>query len=53
MRLQWVAPASILYFAHRLLLDSETDSKIRRLTETFTFTIVPTINPDGYVYVGV
>lgn len=49
---QWVGPASAMYFLHALLVDA-TDApngRTAKLLRTFAFTIVPTINPDGYVY---
>jgi murein tripeptide amidase MpaA len=49
---QWVAPATILYLAHRLVLDSKHDETTKKLLHTFTFVLIPTINPDGYVYVS-
>ncbi|KAI9633081.1 uncharacterized protein MKK02DRAFT_19739 [Dioszegia hungarica] len=49
---EWVGPSSAIYFFHSLLLagtaDSESDEA--SLLKAFTFTVVPTINPDGYEY---
>jgi extracellular matrix protein 14 len=47
-----VGPATTLYFLHSLLVraTNEPTSEIAHLMKTFTFTVVPTINPDGYVY---
>lgn len=41
-----------MYFLHHLLLEAsaDKDGEIARLLKAFAFTIVPTINPDGYVY---
>lgn len=49
---EWVGPATALYFLHSLLLDATAHpkSKAATLLRTFTFTVVPMINPDGYVY---
>lgn len=49
---KWVGPASALYYLHHLLLEATADpgGEVAKLLKAFTFTIVPTINPDGYVY---
>ncbi|RSH93418.1 putative metallocarboxypeptidase ecm14 [Saitozyma podzolica] len=49
---EWVGPATALYFIHSLLLSAEQDPTGPEavLLKSFTFTIVPTINPDGYAY---
>ncbi|WVN86868.1 uncharacterized protein L203_102042 [Cryptococcus depauperatus CBS 7841] len=49
---EWVGPSSALYFLHSLLLSSisSTPSDTRLLLRHFTFTVIPTINPDGFVY---
>lgn len=49
---EWVGPASALYFLHYLLLEAsaDKDGEVAKLLKAFTFTIVPTVNPDGYVH---
>ncbi|KAJ9107360.1 hypothetical protein QFC21_000810 [Naganishia friedmannii] len=43
---------TVLYFAHHLLVAAFIDENKQAidLLERFQFTLVPTINPDGYVY---
>lgn len=50
---EWVSPASILYFTHHLLVSAfiENNTHALDLVDRYEFTLVPTINPDGYVYV--
>lgn len=50
---QWVSPATILYFTHHLLVSAFIDNNTHALDllDRYEFTVVPTINPDGYVYV--
>jgi extracellular matrix protein 14 len=50
--IQWVGPASALYFLHYLLLEASADKngEVAKLLKAFTFTIIPTVNPDGYVH---
>jgi murein tripeptide amidase MpaA len=49
---QWIGPSSAVYFLHSLLLagTSDHDSEEAKLLQAFTFTVIPTINPDGYEY---
>ncbi|KAL7425007.1 hypothetical protein Q5752_000694 [Cryptotrichosporon argae] len=49
---EWVGPASALYFIHSLVVDATADnsSHAAKLLRAFTVTVIPTINPDGYVY---
>lgn len=51
---KWVSPATVLYFAHHLLVSAfiENNTHALDLVDRYEFTLVPTINPDGYVYVG-
>ena len=42
---EWVSPAFCLYAIDRLLDPAESD-----MTDKFDFYIMPTTNPDGYVY---
>ncbi|EIW71628.1 hypothetical protein TREMEDRAFT_27190 [Tremella mesenterica DSM 1558] len=48
---EWIGPSVALYFLHSLAIGSEDpESVVTQLLESFTFTVVPTINPDGYVW---
>ncbi|KAJ9109556.1 hypothetical protein QFC20_003302 [Naganishia adeliensis] len=49
---EWVSPATVLYFAHHLLVSAfiENNTHALDLVDRYEFTLVPTINPDGYVY---
>ncbi|CDZ98302.1 peptidase m14 [Phaffia rhodozyma] len=46
---EWIAPASMLYFAHHLLLNSHAPG-VKPLLKTLSFTIVPVLNVDGYEF---
>lgn len=49
---EWVGPASAFYLLHAIALDARSDpkGKWKELLRSYTFTVVPIINPDGYVY---
>lgn len=49
---EWVGPSSALYLLHAIALDASHDpkGKWKELLRSYTFTVVPMINPDGYVY---
>ncbi|OWZ61487.1 hypothetical protein AYX14_06322 [Cryptococcus neoformans] len=49
---EWVGPSSALYFLHSLLLTSlsSPSSEAALMLNKFTFSVIPTINPDGFVY---
>ena len=50
---QWVGPSTAMYFLHTLLVeatDPDSSSESVLINTDFLFTVVPTINPDGYVY---
>ncbi|ORX37846.1 hypothetical protein BD324DRAFT_623520 [Kockovaella imperatae] len=49
---EWIGPSTALYYLHWLLLAATSGHSPEALLalRTFTFTVVPTINPDGYVY---
>ncbi|KAL1431753.1 hypothetical protein MTO96_013860 [Rhipicephalus appendiculatus] len=47
---EWVSPASLLYFLHKMTAGYGSDSTITTLLQTFDFYIFPVVNPDGYAY---
>lgn len=49
---EWVGPSSALFLLHAIALDASHDpkGKWKELLRSYTFTVVPMINPDGYVY---
>ncbi|KAF7322012.1 Zinc carboxypeptidase [Mycena kentingensis (nom. inval.)] len=47
---EWVATSTALYFAHALLVDPSEPGSMAYLLDTYEFHIIPSPNPDGYVY---
>nr|XP_037283988.1 carboxypeptidase A2-like [Rhipicephalus microplus] len=47
---EWVSPATMLFFLHKMTTGYGSDSTITTLLQTFDFYIFPLINPDGYAY---
>ncbi|XP_002731440.1 carboxypeptidase B-like [Saccoglossus kowalevskii] len=47
---EWVSPATVLWMTNQLLTDYGNDPLVTRLLDTFTFYVVPLVNPDGYKY---
>ncbi|XP_070395805.1 zinc carboxypeptidase A 1-like [Dermacentor albipictus] len=47
---EWVSPASLLYFLHKMTTGYGSDSTITTILQTFDFYIFPVVNPDGYAY---
>ncbi|XP_023247794.1 zinc carboxypeptidase-like [Copidosoma floridanum] len=45
---EWVTPATATYIANALLNSQDPD--VRGLAEAYDWYIVPSVNPDGYVY---
>ncbi|KAL7287595.1 hypothetical protein TKK_0018242 [Trichogramma kaykai] len=45
---EWISPATVTYLIDQFL--TSTDSKIRKLAESHDWYMVPSVNPDGYVY---
>lgn len=48
---EWIAPSSLLYFAHHLLVNSEAPG-VKPLLKVLDFTIIPVLNVDGYEFVS-
>ncbi|KAL9709685.1 hypothetical protein Ac2012v2_007425 [Leucoagaricus gongylophorus] len=47
---EWIATATAIYLVHALVADPSEPRSLRRLLDSFDFHIIPTPNPDGYVY---
>jgi hypothetical protein len=47
---EWIGPATVLYIANKLVTGYGIEPKITALVDNFDFVIIPTLNPDGYVW---
>lgn len=45
---EWITPATVTYILNELLIS--TDPRVRNIAENYDWYIVPSFNPDGYVY---
>ncbi|KAJ8681685.1 hypothetical protein QAD02_017477 [Eretmocerus hayati] len=45
---EWISPATVTYLIDRLVRSE--NSEVRRLAEAYDWYIIPSFNPDGYVY---
>nr|ABV44738.1 carboxypeptidase A-like protein [Phlebotomus papatasi] len=45
---EWITPATTVFLVNELL--TSTDPDVRYLAENFTWYILPSVNPDGYVH---
>ena len=47
---EWIAPMVTMYLAEALVTRYDTDPAVKRFVDRIEFSIVPVVNPDGYVY---
>ncbi|KAJ9068188.1 hypothetical protein DSO57_1031187 [Entomophthora muscae] len=46
---EWIAPATVIYLIHKLLVEAETP-RVKALLDGVEFHFTPLANPDGYEY---
>jgi len=47
---EWIAPATAIYVAHKLITEYGKNDLITRMLDKFDWFIIPVANPDGYEY---
>jgi len=47
---EWIAPATVTYILWNLVTQYNQDQTITALVDAFSWTIIPIVNGDGYVY---
>jgi len=47
---EWIGPATVLYMANKLVTEYGTSQEVTDLVDNFDILIIPTLNPDGYVW---
>lgn len=45
---EWISPATVTFLINEFLTSNQTE--VRKLAESYEWYIVPSLNPDGYVY---
>eukprot|EP01121_Diplochlamys_sp_Union-15-3_P020011 TRINITY_DN7676_c0_g2_i1.p1 TRINITY_DN7676_c0_g2~~TRINITY_DN7676_c0_g2_i1.p1 ORF type:complete len:407 (+),score=71.87 TRINITY_DN7676_c0_g2_i1:54-1274(+) len=47
---EWISPAVVTYIITELLVQYNTNPKIKAIVDTFDFVFIPIVNPDGYQF---
>ncbi|KAJ3079574.1 hypothetical protein HK102_003690, partial [Quaeritorhiza haematococci] len=47
---EWIGPAVTLYMANELITKYDTDPRVKEMVDGYSWTIVPVLNVDGYVF---
>ena len=47
---EWVSTSSVLYVAHMFISKFDTSKSTVKLLKEYDWVLIPTLNPDGYVY---
>ena len=47
---EWISVMAPMYIADRMVAEYDSNPVVRTLTDQVEFIIIPTVNPDGYVY---